>query len=79
MLFPMLASLAIGSAPDRTDVASARLFIAGGGAVVVAPLTLGAIADSQGLRAAFLWVPALFIAVAVLSAIGSRSRPSSTD
>ena len=72
MLFPMLLSLAIDRARDRTDVAAARVFIAAGGAVFVAPLTLGAIADRTDIRSAFAVVPGLFVLVVVLAALGHR-------
>ena len=77
MLFPMLLTLAIGSAPDRSDTATARISMAAGSSVLVAPITLGAIADRVGIRAAFGLVPCLFAAVAALAAaarlIGSPS------
>jgi predicted MFS family arabinose efflux permease len=72
MLFPMLLSLAIAVAPDRSDTATARVSIAAGGSVMVAPVILGAIADQAGIRAAFGVVPGLFVAVALLAAAGRR-------
>ena len=65
-------SLAIDRAPGRTDVAAARVFIAAGGAVFVAPLTLGAIADRTDIRSAFTAVPGLFVLVVVLAGLGHR-------
>ena len=73
MLYPMIVSLTIGTAPDRSDVASARGFIAAGGAVLVAPLTLGAMADQIGLRSAFAVVPAAFIVLVLLATLGIRT------
>ena len=70
MLFPMLLALAMSTAPGRADAASARAFIAGGSAVLVAPVTLGAIADQAGIRAAFGLVPALLGVLALLAAVG---------
>ena len=46
-------SLAIGIVPDRAEVAAARIAIAAGVSVIAAPLTLGAVADQVGIRAAF--------------------------
>jgi fucose permease len=77
MLFPMLLSLAMGTAPDRSDLVSSRVFIAAGGATMVAPVALGAIADQAGIRSAFAVVPGLFLLVALLAALGSRAdRPA---
>lgn len=72
MLFPMLLALAMSTAPGAADAASARAFIAGGTAVLVAPLTLGAVADQAGIRAAFGLVPALLVALALLALFGRR-------
>ena len=73
MLFPMLLSLAIGTAPDCADLAAARISIAAGSSVVVAPLTLGAVADEVGIRGAFGLVPALLVFVVVFAALGRRA------
>ncbi|MDJ0497149.1 MAG: MFS transporter [Acidimicrobiia bacterium] len=72
MQVPMLLALAIGTAPDRPDVAAARVSIAAGGSVIVAPLTLGAVADQVGIRPAFGIVPALFLLLALIAAVGHR-------
>lgn len=73
MLFPMLLSLALGIAADRPDIAAARISIAAGGSVIVAPLTLGAVADQIGLRGAFGLVPGLLVFVALFAALGRRA------
>ncbi|MDJ0767863.1 MAG: MFS transporter [Ilumatobacter sp.] len=73
MLFPMLLSLAIDTAPDRSDIAAARVFIAAGGSLLLAPLTLGVIADEAGIRAAFAMVPGLFVLVVVLATLGRHA------
>lgn len=78
MLFPMLLSLGMATAPDRSDLVSSRVFIAAGGATMIAPLALGAIADQVGIRTAFSVVPGLFLLVALLAALGNRAgRPES--
>jgi MFS family permease len=74
MLFPMLLSLAIGTAPDRPDVAAARISIAAGSSVILAPLTLGALADGIGIRSAFGMVPALLVFVVLFAALGRRAE-----
>jgi MFS family permease len=76
MLFPMLLSLAMETAPDRSSTASARVFVAGGSAVLLAPVTLGAIADQTGIRPAFGIVPGLFLLVVGLAALGRRAASS---
>ena len=76
MQFPMLLSLALETAHDRVDMAAARVSIAAGGSVIVAPLTLGAIADQAGIRAAFGLVPALLVFVALFAALGHRAGSS---
>jgi MFS family permease len=73
MLFPMLLSLALETAPERSDTATARVSIAAGSAVLVAPVTLGVIADQAGIRTAFGVVPGLFVAVVVLALLGRRA------
>ena len=73
MLFPMLLTLAMDTAADRTDTAAARVSIAGGGSVVVAPLTLGALADAAGIRVAFAIVPGMFLLVVLLASLGRRA------
>ncbi|NNL14212.1 MAG: MFS transporter [Acidimicrobiia bacterium] len=77
MLFPMLLALAMSTAPGHADAASARAFIAGGSAVLVAPLTLGVVADTAGIRAAFGLVPALLGVLALLAVLGWRTAAAS--
>jgi fucose permease len=74
MQFPMLMSLALGVASERSDLAAARVSIAAGGSVIVAPLTLGVIADQVGIRAAFGIAPGLLVLVVVLAALGRRAE-----
>lgn len=74
MLFPMLLSLAIGIVPDRSDIAAARISIAAGGSVIVAPVTLGAVADQVGIRGAFGLVPGLLVFVVLFAALGRRAQ-----
>ncbi|MGA9596311.1 MAG: MFS transporter [Acidimicrobiia bacterium] len=76
MQFPMILSLSMGAARGRSDIAAARMNISAGGAVLLAPLTLGVIADQAGIRAAFGLVPALFVIVVLLAILGRRmDRP----
>jgi fucose permease len=66
-VYPMSVSGAVDALPHGTDTATARLGIAGGGAVLVAPLLLGAFADSVGIVAAFgaVVIPLLVAAVSL--------------
>jgi MFS family permease len=57
--FPMALSLAVGSAPGRTGQASGRAVAASAGAVLLAPVTIGALADVTSLRTALLVLPVL--------------------
>jgi MFS family permease len=60
--YPLTMALAIGAANGRNDAAAARLTLAFGSAVLVAPAILGALADFIGLRFAHLTLPALIAA-----------------
>jgi MFS family permease len=60
-LFPLAMTAAVGAAPDRPDTASARVSLALGSSVLLAPLALGALADGLGIRGAFGIVPPLVI------------------
>lgn len=58
-LFPLTLSVAVGVAPQLVDVASARLSLAGGLAILSAPFVLGWLADRFGIYGAFAVVPLL--------------------
>ncbi len=73
MLFPMLLTMAVETSPQQSDTVAARISIAAGGSVVVAPLSLGALADATGLQTAFAVVPCLFAAAVVLMLLGRRA------
>ncbi|BDP41044.1 hypothetical protein DAETH_10130 [Deinococcus aetherius] len=60
-LYPALLSLAVGTAPGREDVASARAALASGLAILLAPFLLGALADASSLFLAQAVVPALLV------------------
>jgi fucose permease len=64
-LYPLTLNFAIGAAPGATDAASARFMLAVGIAILLAPATLGSLADAVGLRLAHLTVPALVAAAFV--------------
>jgi fucose permease len=64
-LYPVAMALGIGAANGANDAASARLTLAFGIALLVAPATLGAFADVVGLSLAHLTLPALIAATLV--------------
>ncbi len=52
-LYPLILSLAIGSAPDNTVQASVRATLASGTAILILPLVLGRLADMVGIWQAY--------------------------
>ena len=65
LLFPLVTAALFEAAPGAANRASAHVSLAGGTAVMIAPLTLGALADRWGLRPAFGGVLVLILALAV--------------
>ena len=82
-LFPMGISLTVALAPDRTALASGRAVATTSFAVLLAPLTVGALADATSLTAALGVVPAaLAVAAAGLTLVQRarrRHRPASAN
>ena len=78
-VYPLGISAAIASAPENTDAAAARLAIGGGGAILVAPFILGALADRIGIATAFgIVVPMLLAALLLALVAGRKDRQAST-
>src|SRR5215208_191692 len=74
-VYPLGVSVAIAAAPGNTDAAAARLAIGGGGAMLVAPIVLGALADRVGIGTAFgIVVPMLLAALSLTLIAGRRGR-----
>ncbi|HEX2738951.1 MAG TPA: MFS transporter [Rubrobacter sp.] len=74
-VYPLGVSAAIATAPDNADAAAARLAVGGGGAILVAPFVLGALADRIGIAGAFgIVVPMLLAAVSLALFAGRKSR-----
>ena len=73
-VYPLGVAAALASAPDKTDAAAARLAVAGGGAVLLAPLALGSLADRVGIGAAFGIVPPMLLVAASLALIAGRRK-----
>ncbi len=70
-LFPLALSFTVGLAPDRAQLASGRAVLATSTAVLLAPLTVGALADATSLSAALAVVPAA-LALAALGLTAAR-------
>jgi predicted MFS family arabinose efflux permease len=69
-LFPLGLSVTVGLAPDHAQLASGRAVLVTSTAVLLAPLTVGALADATSIAAALSVVPvALALAAAGLTAV----------
>jgi len=66
-LYPLILALAMGAAGDHTVLASARATLASGTAILALPLLLGRLADSVGIRQAFLVVALLLLGVLLIT------------
>ena len=71
-LYPLLLSLAIGSANGNTVQAGARATLASGTAILALPLALGRLADMIGIRCAYGIVVILLISIFLLIQITAR-------
>jgi MFS family permease len=79
-LYPLIVALALGAAPGQSNEAGARLSFASGTAILAAPLLLGALADSVGIRVAYGVVPIFLLGAFVASGLGRRlSREPAVD
>jgi fucose permease len=80
-LFPMGVSLAVALAPARSALASGRVVAMSSFAVVLAPLTVGTLADATSLKAALGAVPVMVaLAAAGLALIGpTRTRTQASS
>jgi MFS family permease len=78
-LFPMSVSAALSIARDQAGQASGRVVAVSAGAVLLAPPTVGALADATSLEAALGVVPALLALAAVGLAVlwrATRGEPA---
>jgi Fucose permease len=79
--WPLAIARAIRAVPHLADLASAVGLLCAGLAIMTAPFALGALADSIGLRTAFLLVPLLALLGVVVvwrRPIRNRGVPTST-
>ena len=74
LLFPIGAALALATAPMQSHLASGRLVLATGLAILAAPLALGVVADLTSVVAAWLLIPMMCLAAMALSVPVSRGR-----
>jgi fucose permease len=75
-LYPMLLSLAIGTADGDTVQGSTRATLASGTAILALPLLLGRLADMFGIRPAYGIVGILLIGIfLIMLAVASKGRP----
>jgi predicted MFS family arabinose efflux permease len=78
-VYPLGVSAAIASVPGNSDAAAARLAIGGGGAILVAPFVLGALADRTSIATAFgIVIPMLLAALALALVAVRRDRKASS-
>ena len=77
-LYPLILSLAIGSAGAASVQASARATLASGTAILALPLVLGRLADAVGIRLAYGVVAVLLVGVLLITQFAgrvTRARP----
>ena len=72
-VYPLGVSAAIAAVPGNSDAAAARLSIGGGGAILVAPFVLGALADRIGIATAFGIVIPMLLAALALALVALRT------
>jgi fucose permease len=73
-LFPLGLSVTVGLVPGRSALASGRAVVATAFAGLIAPLTVGTLADATSLTAALVVVPVALALAAVALALVSRSE-----
>jgi fucose permease len=80
LLYPLSLSFAVGAAGAAGSAASARSGLASGAAILIAPFTLGALADRVGLSSAYLIAPilagAILLCFVAARALERRDAPA---
>lgn len=71
-LFPFMLTIAVGAGAAQSDLASARVALMAGLAILLAPQTLGWAADQTGIRAAYGLVFGLLLTAGALTLVSSR-------
>jgi MFS family permease len=72
-LFPMGVSVTVALAPERAELASGRAVAATAFAVLLAPLTVGTLADATSLKAALGVVPVVLVLAATALTVVRRA------
>ena len=76
-VYPIVIATAARYAQPHTGLATARLSVAGGSAILIAPAVLGALADRVGLASAYaIVIPLLGISIVVAHAVRLRMAAS---
>lgn len=75
-LYPLILSLAIGTASNNTVQASTRATLASGTAILALPLVLGRLADIVGIQQAYGVVAILLISVLLIILVTGRNVPA---
>ncbi len=73
-LYPVSASVTLATAPGQSALASVRVVLASGIAILSAPFILGLVADVTGVDTAWLLIPAICVASALLTVPVARAR-----
>jgi MFS family permease len=71
-LFPLSMTVALSVVPEQSDIASARVTLGAGLAILIAPLFLGWAADQIDLQYAFGMAVVLLLAAVLVSAVAYR-------
>lgn len=75
-LYPLGVAVALTFVPRAQDRAAARLILASGLAILVAPFVLGVVADLAGVSIGWLLIPALCVSALVVSVPVGRATPA---
>jgi MFS family permease len=73
-LYPIAGSITPATAPYLPTLASARLVVATGVAILLAPFILGLMADVTDVVTAWLLIPAICVAAAIMTMPVARTR-----
>jgi MFS family permease len=74
VLYPVSASVSLATAPDARALASGRVVLASGAAMLLAPFVLGVAADAVGVVTAWLLIPVLCVVSLLVTVPVARVR-----
>ncbi|NDJ76779.1 MAG: MFS transporter [Chloroflexi bacterium] len=75
-LFPFMLTISVSINPDLSDMASARVALGAGMAILLAPQTLGTVADQTGIETAYGLVPVILVVAAGVVLLANRLATS---